>query len=382
MMEILHYTEEHEQFREKLRNFCQSEIIPNVAQWEKDGIVPKTVWQKLGQQGFLCTAVSSEYGGRGGDFLFSVIALEEITRTNHYGLDAFLHSDIVVPYITSFGSEAQKKKYLPGCVSGDIITAVAMTEPDVGSDLSSMTTSAVEEGDAVVLNGTKTFISNGFNCDLAIVAAVDPAIENPYQAVSLYLVEDGTPGFKKGEPLHKLGVCSQDTTELFFTNCRIPQENRLGDKGTGFTKLMDKLQQERLLVAILAKTMAEFILEWTMEFIQRKHSSNESQSLPQAIQFAFVEMETEVKLGRTFLDKLIADHMAGRQIVAQTSMAKYWNTEMANRVAGRCLDLCGEFGMLEETCPIARTFRDVRVTTIFAGTNEIMKNIVAKSMGL
>ena len=381
-MDLLNYTKKHDQFRRKLRAFCQREIIPYVSKWENDGIVPKAVWQKLGREGFLCTAVSPEFGGRGGDFLYSVIALEEIARTNHYGLDAFLHSDIVVPYITSFGSDEQKKRYLPGCVSGDIITAVAMTEPDVGSDLSSMTTSAVEEGDEVVLNGTKTFISNGFNCDLAVVAAVDPASENPYQAISLYLVEAGTPGFKKGEPLHKLGVCSQDTTELFFTNCRIPAENRLGDKGTGFPKLMEKLQQERLLVAILAKTMAEFILEWTMGYIQQKYTTNGSKSLPQAIQFALVEMDTEVKLARTFLEKLIAGHMAGEHIVAETSMAKYWNTEMANRVAGRCLDLCGEFGVLEESCPIARTFRDVRVTTIFAGTNEIMKNIVAKSLGL
>ena len=381
-MDLLNYTKKHDQFRRKLRGFCQREIIPYVSKWENDGIVPKAVWQKLGREGFLCTAVSPEFGGRGGDFLYSVIALEEIARTNHYGLDAFLHSDIVVPYITSFGSDEQKKRYLPGCVSGDIITAVAMTEPDVGSDLSSMTTSAVEEGDEVVLNGTKTFISNGFNCDLAVVAAVDPASENPYQAISLYLVEYGTPGFKKGEPLHKLGVCSQDTTELFFTNCRIPAENRLGDKGTGFPKLMEKLQQERLLVAILAKTMAEFIIEWTVDYIQQKYTTNGSKSLPQAIQFAFVEMDTEVKLARTFLEKLIADHTAGEHIVAETSMAKYWNTEMANRVADRCLDLCGEFGVLEESCPIARTFRDVRVTTIFAGTNEIMKNIVAKSLGL
>ncbi len=381
-MELLNFTEDHKQFRKRLRAFCQREIIPYVDQWEQDGIVPKAMWQKLGQEGFLCTAVSPEFGGRGGDFLYSVIALEEITRTNHYGLDAFLHSDIVVPYITSFGSDDQKKKYLPGCVSGDIITAVAMTEPDVGSDLSSMTTSAVEEDAEVILNGIKTFISNGSNCELVVVAAVDPAVENPYQAVSLYLVEDGTPGFKKGEPLHKLGVCSQDTTELFFSNCRIPAENRLGDKGTGFAKLMDKLQQERLLVAILAKTMAEFILDWTTEYIQSNHSSDGSKNLSQAIQFALVEMETEIKLGQTFLEKLISDHMAGKQIVAETSMAKYWNTEMANRVANRCLDLCGEFSVLEQSCPIARTFRDVRVTTIFAGTNEIMKNIVAKSLGL
>jgi len=381
-MDLLNYTKEHEQFREKLRGFCQREITPYVQKWENDGIVPKAVWQKLGRAGFLCTAVSPDYGGRGGDFLYSVIVLEEITRTNQYGLDAFLHSDIVVPYITSFGTDEQKKKYLPGCVSGDIITAVAMTEPDVGSDLSSMTTSAVEEGDEAVLNGTKTFISNGFNCDLVVVAAVDPTAENPYQAISLYLVEAGTPGFKKGEPLHKLGVHSQDTTELFFTNCRIPLKNRLGDKGTGFAKLMDKLQQERLLVAILAKTMAEFILEWTLGYLKKQHATNGSNSLPQAIQFALVEMDTEVKLARSFLEKLIADHMQGHHIVAETSMAKYWNTEMANRLANRCLELCGEAGVLEETCPIARTFRDVRVTTIFAGTNEIMKGIVAKSMGL
>lgn len=380
-MKLLHYTEEHKQFRKRLRKFCHSEIIPNVQKWENVGIVPKAVWQKMGRQGFLCTAISPEYGGLGGDFLYSVIALEEMTRTNHYGLDAFLHSDIVVPYIDSFGSEEQKKKYLPGCVSGDIITAVAMTEPDVGSDLASMTTSAVEEGENVILNGTKTFISNGFNCDLVVVAARDPAVENSYQAISLYLVEAGTPGFKKGDPLDKLGVHSQDTTELFFTNCRIPIKNRLGHKGTGFPKLMEKLQQERLLVAILAKTMAEFILEWTRDHLQKNHAASRSNAIPQALQFDLVEMATEVMLGKTFLEKLIVEHMEGKHIVAETSMAKYWNTEMANRVADRCLNLCGEFSMME-TCPIARTFRDVRVATIFAGTNEVMKGIVAKSLGL
>ncbi len=380
-MEMLHYTAEHQRFRERLRSFCQKEVIPNIEKWEQEGLVPKEIWQKLGREGFLCTAVSPEYGGLGGDFLYSVIALEEMTRTNHYGLDAFLHSDIVVPYIDSFGCEEQKKKYLPGCVSGDIITAVAMTEPDVGSDLASMTTSAVEEGEDVIINGTKTFISNGFNCDLVVVAARDPAVENPYQAISLYLVEASTAGFKKGIPLPKLGVHSQDTTELFFTNCRIPTKNRLGHKGTGFPKLMEKLQQERLLVAILAKTMAEFILEWTSDHLQKKHAHNGSKSIPKALQFALVEMATEVKLAKTFLEKLICDHMEGKHIVAETSMAKYWNTEMANRIADRCLNLCGEFGMLE-SCPIVRTFRDVRVTTIFAGTNEIMKGIVAKSLGL
>jgi alkylation response protein AidB-like acyl-CoA dehydrogenase len=380
-MEILHYTQEHIRFHKRLQRFCKQEIIPHIDQWEKNGLVPREVWRKMGQEGFLCTAISPEYGGLGGDFLFSVIALEEMTRTNHYGLDAFLHSDIVVPYIDSFGSNEQKYKYLPGCVCGDIITAVAMTEPDVGSDLSAITTTAIEEDEVVIINGVKTFISNGVNCNLVVIAAKDPAVENPYQAISLYLVEEGTPGFKRGAPLQKLGVHSQDTAELFFSNCRVPKENRLGEKGAGFAILMEKLQQERLLVAILANTMAAFALDWTIQSLRTQSASNGSGKLSQAVQFSLVEMRTEIKLGRTFLEKLIADHMEGRHIVSETSMAKFWNTEMANRVVGGCLDLCGEMAMLE-SCPVVRTFRDVRVTPIFAGTNEIMKSIVAKNMKL
>jgi alkylation response protein AidB-like acyl-CoA dehydrogenase len=380
-MEILQYTQEHIQFRKRLQRFCKKEIIPHIDQWEKSGLVPREVWRNMGREGFLCTAISPEYGGLGGDFLYSVIALEELTRTNHYGLDAFLHSDIVVPYIDSFGSDKQKHKYLPGCVCGDIITAVAMTEPDAGSDLSAIATTAIEEDDVVTINGVKTFISNGINCNLVVIAAKAPAVENPYRAISLYLVEEGTPGFKKSAPLKKLGVHSQDTAELFFSNCRVPKENRLGGKGTGFIKLIEKLQQERLLVAILANTMAAFALDWTIEFMHAQSTSNGSGKLCQTARFSLVEMSTEIKLGRTFLDKLIADHMEGRNIVTETSMAKFWNTEMANRVVGGCLDICGEMAMLE-SCPVARTFRDVRVTPIFAGTNEIMKSIVAKSMKL
>jgi alkylation response protein AidB-like acyl-CoA dehydrogenase len=380
-MEILHYTQEHIGFRKRLQRFCKKEIIPYIDGWEKDGLVPREVWRKMGREGFLCTAISPEYGGLGGDFLFSVIALEEMARTNHYGLDAFLHSDIVVPYVDSFGSDEQKYKYLPGCVCGDIVTAVAMTEPDVGSDLSAMATTAIEEDDVVIINGVKTFISNGVNCNLVVIAAKDPAVENPYRAISLYLVEEGATGFKKGASLQKLGVHSQDTAELFFSNCRVPKENRLGEKGTGFTMLMKKLQQERLLVAILANTMAAFALDWTFESLRAQSTSNRSGKLSQTAQFSLVEMSTEIKLGRTFLEKSIADHMEGRNIVSETSMAKFWNTEMANRVVGGCLDLCGEMAMLE-SCPVVRTFRDVRVTSIFAGTNEIMKSIVAKNMKL
>jgi alkylation response protein AidB-like acyl-CoA dehydrogenase len=331
----------------------------------------------MGGKGFLCTSIPPEYGGMGGDFLYAVIALEEMTRTNHYGLDAFLHSDIVVPYIDSFGTDNQKRKYLPRCVTGDVITALAMTEPDAGSDLASMSSTAVERDENFVINGTKTFISNGVICDLVIVAAKDPSIDNPYEAISLFLVEEGTPGFTKSAPLKKLGAHSQDTAELFFTNCRIPKENLLGEKGSGFKKLMQKLQQERLLVAILARTMAVFILEWTTSYLKEKNDSD----ISQAARFALVEMVTEVSIGNVFTERLIADHMEGKNVVMETSMAKYWNASMANRVADRCLDLVGDYGMMK-SCPIARTFCDVRVTPIFAGTNEIMKEIIARGLKL
>jgi alkylation response protein AidB-like acyl-CoA dehydrogenase len=265
-MQILKYTKEHNRFRERLSSFLAKEVIPYADQWETDGIVPKSVWQKMGQGGYLCPAVSPEYGGLGGDFLYSVIVAEELTQTRIAGLIANLHSDIVVPYIESYASKKLKKKYLPGCVSGDTVTALAMTEPDAGSDLAGMKTEAVEEADEVIINGSKTFISNGINADLIVLAARDPVVEDPYQAISLFLVEDGTSGFKRGRKLDKMGMHSQDTAELFFTNCRIPKNNRLGKKGVGFLMLMEKLQQERLVCALMAVPAAEYILKWTTDF--------------------------------------------------------------------------------------------------------------------
>jgi alkylation response protein AidB-like acyl-CoA dehydrogenase len=380
-MEILKYTDAHRNFRKRLRDFLENEVTPHANQWEKDGIVPKGAWQKMGQAGFLCTEVSTDYGGMGGDFLYSVIVTEEISRTYQNGLVASLHSDIVVPYITAFGSDKIKKKYLPDCVSGDIITAIAMTEPDAGSDLAGISTSAVEEGDKVVINGSKTFISNGIIADLVVLAARDPAVEDPYQALSLYLVESGTPGFEKGRRLKKMGLWSQDTAELFFSKCRIPKTNRLGKKGDGFLMLMGKLQQERLICAIWAVAAAERILEWTTAHCRNTRISGKPIANSQVIQFGLVEMATEVKLGRTFVDKLIMDHMEGENVVVETAMAKYWTTDMVKRIADRSLDFCGSLGMLEK-CPIAQTWRDVRVMSIFAGTNEIMKSIAAKFMNL
>ena len=229
IMEILNFTKNHLQFRGRLQAFLAEEVTPFADQWEEDKIVPKSVWRKMGQGGFLCTDVAPEYGGLGGDFLYSLIVAEEMTRTWQTGLITALHSDIVVPYISSFGSEALKTKYLPGCVSGEIVTAVAMTEPGAGSDLASITTTAVEEGAEVVIDGSKTFISNGLNADLVVVAARDPAVENPYEALSLYVIESGTSGFTRGRHLEKMGMWSQDTAELFFSKCRVPKENRIGD---------------------------------------------------------------------------------------------------------------------------------------------------------
>ena len=379
-MEILEYTEDHRNFRKRLRDFLAKEVMPQADEWEKAGIVPKTAWEKMGQAGFLCTEVSAEYGGLGGDFLYSVIVIEELSRTRQNGLVAPLHSDIVVPYLTSYASDALKKKYLPGCVSGDIVTAVAMTEPGAGSDLAGISTAAVEDGDEVVLNGSKTFISNGIIADLVVVAARDPEVADPYQAISLYVVESDTPGFEKGRRLKKMGLWSLDTAELFFSKCRIPITNRLGKKGDGFLMLMEKLQQERLVCAVWAVAGAERILEWTTEYCKNTQVSGRPLSKSQAVQFGLIEMATDIKLGRAFVEKLVRDHMEGENVVIETSMAKYWTTDMVKRIADRALDFCGSFGTLE-TCQIARAWRDVRVMSIFAGTNEIMKNIAAKFMG-
>jgi acyl-CoA dehydrogenase len=380
-MDIINYTEEHHIFRQAVRKFFEKEVIPYVDEWEEAGIVPRSVWKKMGDQGFLCMDVPEQYGGLGADFLYSFILIEELVRTNHSGLAAPLHSDVVVPYITSFGSEYLKEKYLPGCISGDIITAIGMTEPNTGSDLASIRTTAVEDGDHVIINGQKTFISNGIICDLLVLAARDPKVENPHQAVDLYLVEAGTPGFEKGRKLKKIGWHSQDTAELFFTDCKIPKSNRLGQKGSGFLMLMNKLQQERLLVCASAVPAAERLLEMTIKYCKERTAFGRPLSKFQNTQFKIVEMATEAKLGRTFLDKLVMDHIEGKNIVVEVSMAKYWMSEMAMRVADGCLQLHGGYGYCEEY-PIARAWRDLRVMQIFAGTNEIMKGIAAKFMGL
>jgi acyl-CoA dehydrogenase len=381
-VDILQYSEEHLIFRRNFRRFVETELAPQAEAWEEAGIVPREAWKRMGEQGYLCMALPEEHGGMEADFLYSMIVAEELTRAGCGGLAAPLHSDIVVPYLASFGSEELKARYLPRCATGEIITAVAMTEPNTGSDLAAIKTTAVEQEDGlVVLNGQKTFISNGINCDLVIVAARDPAVEDPHQALDLYVVEAGTPGFVKGKKIPKIGLHSQDTAEMFFEDCRIPVGNRLGAKGGGFLMLMDKLAPERLVVAIIAVASAERMLEWTIEYVKERKAFGKPLSKFQHTQFTLVELATEVRLGRTFLDKLVADFMAGENVIVEVSMAKYWCAEMASRVADRCLQLHGGWGYCEEY-PIARAWRDARVLSIFAGTSEIMKIIAARFMGL
>jgi acyl-CoA dehydrogenase len=378
-MEIVPYQNEHRIFRETFRKFLEKEIVAHVDEWEEAGIVPRWAWKKLGEYGFLCTSVPARYGGQDADFIYSAILIEEMAKANFYGLSARLHSDVVVPYIVQFANEEQKKKYLPLCVTGDMLMAIAMTEPQAGSDLAGIKTTAVEDGEYFVLNGQKTFISNGINCDLVIVAAKNPRENDPHAAVDLYLVEAGTPGFEKGKLLKKIGWRSQDTAELFFSDCRIPRVNRLGEKGTGFKKLMTNLQQERLICTIGSITAAEFMLEETISYCKQREVFGKPLTKFQNTQFALAEMAAEVRIGRTFVDKLIVEHWQKNSVVVDVSMAKFWITEMAWRVADQCLQLFGGYGYCEEY-PIARAWRDVRITRILAGSNEIMKQIIAKAI--
>jgi acyl-CoA dehydrogenase len=377
-----YYTEEHQIFRESVRRYYEKEVTPNADTWEKEGIVPKEAWKKFGEQGFLCPCLPEEYGGSNADFLYSFILTEEMARTHCGGFFTPLHSDIIVPYIFTYGTDEQKKKWLPGCVTGDIITAVAMTEPGAGSDLSAIRATAIKDSDEYVINGQKTFISNGRNCDLVIVAAkTDLQAPSPYEGMSLIVVEDGTPGFEKGRKLEKIGLHSQDTTEMAFVDCRVPAANLLGKEGHGFYYLMEKLQQERLVCAMGSQVGAEEALRLTIEYTKTRTAFGRPLSRMQYISYELAKMATEVEVGRAFLESLLIDHLEGRKDVKKASMAKYWICEMLNRVVSQCVQFHGGYGYMEEY-PIARMFRDARVQTIYAGTSEIMLLIISRQMGL
>lgn len=376
------FNQEHQIFRESFRKFLEKEVVPFIEKWEHDGIVSGDVWKKMGANGFLCPWLEEEYGGSNAGYEYSVVINEELAFVGATALLASLHSDIVVPYIHSFGSDEQKMKWLPGCASGDIITAVAMTEPGTGSDLAAIRATAVRDGDHFIINGQKTFISNGINCNLVIVAVkTDTKVDPPTKGISLICVEDGTPGFEKGRNLDKMGFHGQDTAELNFVDCRVPAANLLGKEGQGFYFLMKKLQGERLVTSIMAQSMAEAMLKMTVKYTQERTVFGKRICSFQHNTFKLVEMATEIEIGRTFVDALIEEFIAGGDIVMKVSMAKAWIPEMANRVAYHCVQLHGGYGYMEEY-PICRFARDVRVIPIFAGTTEVMKVIVGRMMGL
>lgn len=375
-------TDEHVLFRETLRKFLAKEAVPHYEQWEKDKVIPVSFWKQLGEMGFLCPQVEEAYGGLGLDFSYGVIIGEEMERVGAGLTGVGLHNDIVVPYIESFGNEAQKQRWLPGCITADVITGVAMTEPGTGSDLASIQTTAIKDGDFYVVNGQKTFITNGVNGNLfLVVVKTDPAAQPKHRGISLLLVEEGTPGFTKGRQLDKVGMHAQDTAELYFEDCRVPARNLLGEEGKGFSYLMEKLQQERLVVALSAQTASEDMLAMTLDYVKSREAFGKSIGSFQNTQFKLAEIATKVELGKAFLESLIEDHLAGKEIVTKVSMAKYWITETAREISAECMQLHGGYGYMEEY-KIARRYRDIPVASIYAGTNEIMKLIIAKNMGL
>ncbi|MFB5086302.1 acyl-CoA dehydrogenase family protein [Psychrobacillus sp. PGGUH221] len=375
-------TEDHEIFRQSLRKFLQKEAVPFYDTWEKEKAIPISFWKRLGEMGFLCPQVEEEFGGLGLDFSYSVIISEELERVGTSLVGVGLHNDIVVPYIESFGSKEQKQRWLPNCISGDSITAIAMTEPGTGSDLANVQTTAILDDEHYVLNGQKTFITNGINGSLfLVVVKTNPKAEPKHKGISLLMVEEGTPGFTKGRKLDKVGLHAQDTAELYFEDCRVPIGNLIGEEGHGFSYLMEKLQQERLVVAIAAQIASEDMFEITMEYVKSRKAFGKAVSSFQNTQFKLAEMATKIELGKSFLESLIEDHLAGKDVVTKVSMAKYWLTETAREISVECMQLHGGYGYMEEY-KIARRYRDIPVASIYAGTNEIMKVIIAKNLGL
>jgi alkylation response protein AidB-like acyl-CoA dehydrogenase len=377
------YDETHDQFRDAFRSFVQKEVLPHVEEWEEAGIVDKDMFRKAGEAGFLGIAVPEEYGGGGQpDFRYNAVMAEEFSRAG-VGSSAsslLIHNDTCLPYLLQGTTDEQKARWLPGVCSGDTVTAIAMTEPGAGSDLAGIRTSAIRRGDHYVLNGTKTFITNGINSDLVIVACkTDPT--QRHRGMSLLVVDAGMPGFERGRRLKKIGQHSQDTAELIFTDVHVPCANLIGEEGGGFKQLVTKLPQERLSIAVLAVAQAETAFGWTLEYCKNRHAFGQPIGSFQHNRFKLAEMRTEIDLARVFVDRQVEALTAGELSAEDAAEGKWWCTEMAWRVLDTCLQLHGGYGYMEEY-PIARAWRDGRVPTIYGGTTEIMKEIIGRSLGV
>jgi alkylation response protein AidB-like acyl-CoA dehydrogenase len=375
------YEQEHEDFRATVRAFMEKEVAPHHDQWEKDGQVSREVWLRAGEQGLLCFDVEEEYGGAGvKDFRYNAIVAEEITRVGAGGLGFPVHTDVIVPYISSLATPEQKQRWLPGLVSGELISAIAMTEPGAGSDLQGIRTTAVDKGDHYVLNGSKTFISNGILSDLVIVVArTDP--DAGHQGISLLVVERGMAGFERGRNLEKLGLKAQDTAELFFDNVEVPKENLLGEEGSGFISLMLNLPQERISIAAIAVAAIEHVLDLSLSYVKEREAFGKPIGKFQHNRFVLAEMATEAHIARVFLNDCILKLNAGEVDASLASMAKWWTTELQKKIVDQGLQLHGGYGYMTEY-PIAKAYADSRIQTIYGGTTEIQKEIIGRSLGL
>ena len=377
------FTDEHEMFRAAFRQFVDQEIVPHHLRWEADGIVPRELFTTAGAAGFLGTDVPEAYGGGGvEDFRYNLIIGEEVQRsgTGGAGLGITLHNDICLPYFLSLGTDEQKDRWLSGIVAGDLITAIAMTEPGIGSDLASMGTTARRDGDNYVVNGSKTFITNGINADLVITAVkTDPS--QRHKGMSLVVLERGMAGFERGRNLDKVGLHSQDTAELFFTDVQVPVANLLGTEGQGFVHLVRNLPQERLSIAAAAVAAAEAALGWTLEYVKDRTAFGQPVGSFQNSRFKLAEMRTEIDIARVFVDRCVEALNVDELTAEEAAEAKWWTTELQKRVVDTCVQLHGGYGYMREY-PIARAYTDARITTIYGGTTEIMKEIVGRSMGV
>lgn len=370
--------EEHALFRETARRFVEAEVAPHHARWEQQGVVDRELWHKAGAAGLLLTNIPEAYGGGGADFMTSAIMIEEMMRHVYSGPGFRLHSDIVAPYILHYGSEDLKREWLPRMARGAVVTAIAMTEPGTGSDLQGVRTTAVRDGNHYVVNGQKTFITNGQLADLIVVVCkTDPAAGA--KGTSLILVEADRAGFARGRNLDKLGLKAQDTSELFFDEVRVPITNLLGEENQGFRYLMQELPQERLLIAIGAVTVIEAALEWTIAYTRERKAFGRAIADFQNTRFKLAEVKTEATVARVFLNDCLAKHLEGALDVPTAAMAKWWTTELMGRVVDTCLQLHGGYGYMTEF-PIARAYADARVHRIYGGTTEIMKEIIARSL--
>jgi long-chain-acyl-CoA dehydrogenase len=377
------FEDEHELFRDSVRRFIAAEAAPRNEAWERAGIVDRDLFRSAGKHGFLGMAVPTEYGGGGvDDFRYNLVIGEEVQRAgiNAAGLGWTLHNDICLPYFLSLCTEEQKARWLPGICSGELITALAMTEPGIGSDLASMTTSAGRDGDHYLLNGSKTFITNGINADLVVTAVKTDPTER-HRGMSLVVVERGMDGFQRGRNLDKIGLHAQDTAELFFTDVRVPVANRLGEEGEGFRYLVTNLPQERLSIAATGAAAARAAFEQTLSYVKERRAFGQAVGAFQNTRFRMAEMATEIELGQTYIDRCVLALNAGELTAEEASMAKWWCTELQGRVVDMCVQLHGGYGYMAEY-PVARAYADARVTRIYGGTTEIMKEIIGRNLGL